>query len=167
MSTPAVSPFRLLRPSVFHWSSSPRLRLPCPICQSFNSLQKRSSSVSQRPDSDRYILCPQFNLVLSRAFAYKGGNSVHFPGAVNSKFTSKMDFIRPSTLAAIPTYRVMDSHGRVLDPERAPKEDVDQEEILTWYRNMVSGKQSPIEITSLSILPNATLILPQDAKIRG
>jgi 2-oxoisovalerate dehydrogenase E1 component alpha subunit len=63
--------------------------------------------------------------------------SVHFPGAVNSKFTSKMDFIHPSEHPAIPTYRVMDSDGVVLVPEQEP--DIDIEEILTWYKNMVSG----------------------------
>lgn len=40
--------------------------------------------------------------------------------------------------SAIPTYRVMDSNGSIVDPERAPS-DVTEKEVTTWYRNMVSG----------------------------
>ena len=65
---------------------------------------------------------------------------MHFPGAVNSKFVSKMDFVRPSTHTAIPTYRIMDSNGVIVDPERAPT-DVNPEEVVQWYKNMVSGKE--------------------------
>lgn len=75
----------------------------------------RASSVSQRPGSDH----------------------VHFPGALNSKFTSDMSFIRPSERETIPTYRCMDADGVVLDEAHGPQ-DVSPEEILTWYRNMVT-----------------------------
>ena len=64
--------------------------------------------------------------------------SVHFPGAVNSKFVTKLAFERPSTRTAIPTYRVMDSDGIVVDEGRKPS-DVDPEEIITWYKNMLTG----------------------------
>ena len=64
--------------------------------------------------------------------------SVHFPGAVNSKFTTKMAFEHPSTHPAIPTYRVMDSDGVVVDQEREPP-DVTDEEVLEWYKNMLTG----------------------------
>lgn len=64
--------------------------------------------------------------------------SVRFPGAVNSKFTSEMAFLKASDLPAIPTYRVMDSDGYQVDKTRlAP--DVTNEEVLTWYKNMLSG----------------------------
>ncbi|KAI4196443.1 MAG: hypothetical protein LQ350_006538 [Teloschistes chrysophthalmus] len=56
--------------------------------------------------------------------------SVHFPGAVDSKFTTKLSFERPSTHPAIPTYRFMDSDGVVVDKDREP--DVSDVEILTW-----------------------------------
>lgn len=75
-------------------------------------------------------------LTLEAHSTYK--SSVHFPGAVDSKFVTKLDFIRPSTHASIPTYRVMDSDGKVLDKERAPS-DVSVDEIISWYKNMVSG----------------------------
>ncbi|KAI4123936.1 MAG: hypothetical protein LQ338_005047 [Usnochroma carphineum] len=75
----------------------------------------RWSSVSQRPGSDH----------------------VHFPGAVDSKFTAKLSFEQPSTHPAIPTYRFMDSDGVVVDKAREP--DVSEDEVLTWYKDMLTG----------------------------
>lgn len=46
-----------------------------------------------------------------------------------------MDFIRPSTHDAIPTYRVMDQYGEVLDKKAGV--DTGDEEALQLYRNMV------------------------------
>ena len=63
---------------------------------------------------------------------------VHFPGAVNSKFTTQLAFEHPSTHPAMPTYRVMDSDGVVVDESRKPS-GISNEEILTWYRNMLTG----------------------------
>lgn len=63
---------------------------------------------------------------------------VHFPGAVNSRFTTEFNFQRPSTHPTIPTYRVMDSDGRVVDKNRAPV-DVSDEEVTAWYKNMLTG----------------------------
>ncbi|KAI9714157.1 MAG: hypothetical protein M1812_006485 [Candelaria pacifica] len=76
---------------------------------------KRWNSVSQRPGSDH----------------------VHFPGAVNSKFTTDLAFERPSTHDAIPTYRVMDSDGVIVDESRTP-EDISDQEILGWYKHMLT-----------------------------
>ena len=64
--------------------------------------------------------------------------SVHFPGAVNSKFTTDLAFEHPSTHPAMPTYRVMDSDGIIVDESRRPS-DISNEEILTWYKNMLTG----------------------------
>lgn len=64
---------------------------------------------------------------------------VRFPGAVNSKFTTDMAFITPADLPHIPTYRVMDSDGELLDKSRERPVDASDEEILTWYKNMMSG----------------------------
>lgn len=63
--------------------------------------------------------------------------SVHFPGAVNSKFTSEMTFQRPSTNPTIPTYRIMDSDGNIVDNTRDPQSAPDSD-ILNWYRNMLT-----------------------------
>ena len=64
--------------------------------------------------------------------------SVHFPGAVNSKFTTNLSFQRPSTYPAISTYRVMDSDGAIVDEARAPRE-VSEQEVVKWYRDMLTG----------------------------
>ncbi|KAL9578094.1 MAG: hypothetical protein Q9212_005940, partial [Teloschistes hypoglaucus] len=61
---------------------------------------------------------------------------VHFPGAVDSKFTTRLSFERPSTHPAIPTYRFMDSDGVVVDKDREP--DASDAEVLTWYKNMLT-----------------------------
>lgn len=61
-----------------------------------------------------------------------------FPGAINSKFTTDMSFLKASDLPAIPTYRVMDSDGELVDKERG-QPDVTDEEVLTWYKNMLIG----------------------------
>ncbi|PGH31778.1 2-oxoisovalerate dehydrogenase E1 component, alpha subunit [[Emmonsia] crescens] len=74
-----------------------------------------STSISQRPGSD----------------------SVRFPGAIDSKFTTDMSFINPSEHPAIPTYRVMDSDGVIVDKSRGAP-DVKSEEVITWYKNMLT-----------------------------
>ncbi|RJE18401.1 2-oxoisovalerate dehydrogenase [Aspergillus sclerotialis] len=74
-----------------------------------------STSISQRPGSDR----------------------VRFPGAVNSKFTTDMKFINPFEAPNIPTYRVIDSDGVLVDKNRGPPK-VSNEQVLTWYKNMLT-----------------------------
>ena len=66
-------------------------------------------------------------------------NSVRFPGAVNSKFTTNMAFINPSDMPNIPTYRIMDSDGELVQKDRQRPVNVSNEEILTWYKNMLTG----------------------------
>ena len=109
----------MLRPNILLsrgnqlWRASARLSIQTQTkCQLSIS---RYSSISQRP----------------------GSAHVHFPGAVNSKFVTKLSFERPSTHTAIPTYRVMDSDGVVVDESHKPSV-IDKEEVLTWYRNMLT-----------------------------
>lgn len=75
---------------------------------------------------------------------------VRFPGAVNSKFTTEMAFINPQDGSGIPTYRVMDSDGVLVDAGRK-KLDVSNEEILTWYRNMLTGGLRPYPVAIATI----------------
>ena len=75
--------------------------------------------------------------MLKRSFA-DIVRSVHFPGAINSKFTTTLKFERPSDKPAMPTYRVMDSDGVVVDEKRKPM-DVRKEEVISWYENMLTG----------------------------
>jgi 2-oxoisovalerate dehydrogenase E1 component alpha subunit len=63
---------------------------------------------------------------------------VVFPGAINSEFTSDMSFVTARDLPAIPTYRVMNSDGEIIDKTRGPP-NVSDEEVLTWYKNMLQG----------------------------
>lgn len=77
--------------------------------------QQRWSSVSQKPGSDR----------------------VRFPGAVDSKFTTNMSFVRPSQLDAIPTYRILDQDGVIVDKDRDPP-SVPDAELLKMYTDMVT-----------------------------
>ena len=41
----------------------------------------------------------------------------------------------------MPTYRVMDSDGVIVDKNRKPS-DVTEEEVLMWYKNMLTGMES-------------------------
>ncbi|KAI9841892.1 MAG: hypothetical protein M1838_003346 [Thelocarpon superellum] len=66
-----------------------------------------------------------------------GADSVHFPGAINSKFTTDLAFQKPSTFPAIPTYRIMDSDGVIVDEARAPN-DVSDEEAIELYKDMLT-----------------------------
>lgn len=66
---------------------------------------------------------------------------VHFPGAISSKFTTILSFEHPATHPAMPTYRVMDSDGIVVDQSWKPS-DIRNEEVVTWYKNMVTGMGS-------------------------
>lgn len=77
-------------------------------------LQVRAgSSVSQRPNSD----------------------FVSFPGALKSAFTSKLFFENPETYTALPTYRVVDQHGVIIDPSFEP--DLSDEAVVKLYTDML------------------------------
>jgi len=49
-----------------------------------------------------------------------------------------MAFLKASDLPAIPTYRVMDSDGELVDKSRG-EPNVSDEQVLTWYKNMLTG----------------------------
>lgn len=65
-----------------------------------------------------------------------------------------MQFIRPSTQKAIPTYRVTDPYGQVLDEQVGV--DIGDEEALSLYRNMVFSTHH-----NLKIRPDGALIFSQ------
>lgn len=69
-----------------------------------------------------------------------GADHVHFPGAVDSKFTSRLTFQRPSMgpSQAIPTYRIMDSDGLIVDEERSPDKYVSDDEAVKMYLDMMT-----------------------------
>ncbi|KAH6647612.1 dehydrogenase E1 component [Truncatella angustata] len=74
---------------------------------------RRASSVSQRP----------------------GASHVSFPGAVKSAFTSDLQFVLASESPSLPTYRVVDQDGKIVDSSF--KADLSDEEIIKLYRNML------------------------------
>lgn len=61
---------------------------------------------------------------------------VLFPGALNSEFTSTLEFHQPSKVkGAISTYRCLNQYGEVVDKEVGA--DTTDEEALELYKNMV------------------------------
>jgi 2-oxoisovalerate dehydrogenase E1 component alpha subunit len=93
--------------------------------------QRRRRSVALTPTAERYVYllrqCSTNVLIFIRR--------VLFPGALNSKFTDSLKFIRPAEHEAIPTYRVMNQNGDVLNKDEGV--DTSDEEALELYRNMV------------------------------
>ncbi|KAJ6438935.1 2-oxoisovalerate dehydrogenase alpha subunit, mitochondrial precursor [Purpureocillium lavendulum] len=74
---------------------------------------RAASSVSQRPHSDY----------------------VSFPGALKSAFTSTLKYEVPESYQALPTYRVVDQHGEIVDPSFAP--DISDEQVVKLYKDML------------------------------
>ncbi|QIX01422.1 hypothetical protein AMS68_006939 [Peltaster fructicola] len=91
----------------------PRRQFKQIVCQQCRQRQWQSS-LAQRPGSDR----------------------VHFPGALNSKFTTKLAFDRPHEKSAMPTYRFLDQDGNVVD-QSATALDITDEEAVKLYSDMV------------------------------
>ncbi|KAF2642814.1 2-oxoisovalerate dehydrogenase-like protein subunit alpha, partial [Massarina eburnea CBS 473.64] len=60
---------------------------------------------------------------------------VLFPGALNSEFTDTLEFLRPSSKKAIPTYRVVDQYGDVINKDIGV--DTEDSEALELYKNMI------------------------------
>jgi 2-oxoisovalerate dehydrogenase E1 component alpha subunit len=54
---------------------------------------------------------------------------------LNSEFTSTLDFLQPSTHKAIPTYRVLNQYGEILDKKTGV--ETEDEEAIALYKNMV------------------------------
>ncbi|KAI0169346.1 2-oxoisovalerate dehydrogenase alpha subunit mitochondrial precursor [Hypoxylon sp. FL1284] len=65
-----------------------------------------------------------------------GSSHVSFPGAVKSAFTNNLKFALPSDHPALPTYRVVDQDGNVVDQTFAP--DLSDEQVVGLYRHMLT-----------------------------
>ncbi|KAL1875632.1 hypothetical protein Plec18167_005568 [Paecilomyces lecythidis] len=102
------------------------------------SLFRRSSLSSSGRRVFAPLTAPRIAVRWSNSISQRpGSDHVRFPGAVDSKFTTEMSFSRPSNTPAMPTYRVMDSDGTIVDEKHAPT-DVSDEEVLSWYKNMLT-----------------------------
>jgi 2-oxoisovalerate dehydrogenase E1 component alpha subunit len=75
--------------------------------------RRAASSLSQRPNSE----------------------FVSFPGALKSAFTSSMKFENSEDYKALPTYRVVDQQGDVVDRSWQP--DCSDEEVVKLYNDML------------------------------
>lgn len=89
--------------------ATPAASYPVPIISA-----RAASSISQRP----------------------GASHVSFPGAVKSAFTSDLRFALPSDHPALPTYRVVDQDGNIVD--QSFKQDLSDEEVVELYKTMLS-----------------------------
>lgn len=87
--------------------------------------------MSQRPGADRY------GCLDIHTSSELTGDSVRFPGAVNSKFTTDLNFTKSEEKNAMPTYRVMDQDGAIVDTDRG-EPDVSHEEMKKWYKDMLT-----------------------------
>ncbi len=92
----------------------PSVRLVSPLTSARTVRRRSASSLSQRPDSKH----------------------VSFPGAIDSAFSHEMKFSMPSTYPALPTYRVVDQNGDVVDQSFTP--DLTDQEVVKLYLDMVT-----------------------------
>lgn len=88
-------------------------RLSSPLCLRTTAV-RAASSVSQR----------------------QGASHVSFPGAVKSAFTDTLDFHLSAESPAMPTYRVVDQDGSIVDESFKP--DISDDEIVQLYKTMLS-----------------------------
>jgi 2-oxoisovalerate dehydrogenase E1 component alpha subunit len=62
-------------------------------------------------------------------------NYISFPGALKSEFTNTLKVERPEEYPALPTYRVVDQNGTVID--ESFELDLSDEEVVKLYKDMV------------------------------
>ncbi|KAI0439687.1 2-oxoisovalerate dehydrogenase alpha subunit [Xylaria telfairii] len=100
-----------------------------------SSLRRVSRSLP-RVTSSRYpvsIISARYGSSVSQR---PGSEYVSFPGAVKSAFTSDLKFALPSDHPTLPTYRVVDQDGNIVD--QSFKQDLSNEEVVRLYRTMLT-----------------------------
>lgn len=65
----------------------------------------------------------------------QGSKYVSFPGAVKSALTNELRFAIPADYPALPTYRVVDQDGEIVDQTFKP--DIGDEEVVKLYKTML------------------------------
>ncbi|KAH7367355.1 thiamine diphosphate-binding protein [Plectosphaerella cucumerina] len=97
-----------------------------------------------RPAHLRQVCIPRSSPSALRAVPSRAAGSlsqrpnaqhVNFPGAVKSAFTHNLKYETPSDYPTLPTYRVVDQDGIVVDESFKP--DLSDEEITKLYKDMV------------------------------
>ncbi|KAI5922842.1 thiamine diphosphate-binding protein [Camillea tinctor] len=97
------------------------------------SLRRAVCSLTRRPP----VYIPGIGVRSVGGISQRPGSThVSFPGAVKSAFTSDLKFALPSDYPALPTYRVVDQDGDVVD--QAFEQDISNEEVVKLYRNMLT-----------------------------
>lgn len=96
-----------------HRRGPPCLLAAAPPATSRTTPARHASSISQR----------------------QGASHVSFPGAVKSAFTGKLKFAVASESPSLPTYRVVDQDGKIVDQSFTA--DLTDEEIIKLYQNML------------------------------
>jgi 2-oxoisovalerate dehydrogenase E1 component alpha subunit len=95
------------------------------------ALAVRANGISQTPAAG-----PTCHRRSSRALAQPPNSEyVSFPGALKSAFTTDLQFAAPETLPSLPTYRVVDQHGVVVDKSFKP--DLSDAEVAKLYEDML------------------------------
>lgn len=61
-----------------------------------------------------------------------------FPGAIDSPFSSNMEWIVPAEHPRIPTFRILNIDNKIEDASLLTSE-IPKDEIVRWYKNMVTG----------------------------
>ncbi|KAI8635642.1 2-oxoisovalerate dehydrogenase alpha subunit [Xylariaceae sp. FL1651] len=80
---------------------------------------------------------PHISVRFASSISQRPGSShVSFPGAVKSAFTSDLKFALPSDHPALPTYRVVDQDGNIVD--QSFKQDLSDEEVVQLYKKMLT-----------------------------
>lgn len=118
-----------------------KARLPLP---SVASLRGPSRIPTQRPPLSAFVRQAGVSTTASPAplrpvsLLSQRPDSTHvsFPGAVKSAFSNTLKFGHPSESSAMPTYRVVDQNGVVVDPSFSP--DLSDEEVIKLYRDMLT-----------------------------
>ncbi|KAH9907415.1 thiamine diphosphate-binding protein [Xylariomycetidae sp. FL2044] len=96
---------------------------------------RRAARRNRHPRDPLIHVAPVGIRFVSSVSQRPGSSHVSFPGAVKSAFTSDLKFALPSDSPALPTYRVVDQDGNIVD--QSFKQDISNEEVIKLYRNMM------------------------------
>ncbi|KAI0112430.1 2-oxoisovalerate dehydrogenase alpha subunit [Nemania sp. FL0031] len=100
-----------------------------------SSLRRISRSLSRATQSN-YPVSTTSTRFASSISQRPGSNYVSFPGAVKSAFTSDLKFALPSDHPTLPTYRVVDQDGNIVD--QSFKQDLSDDEVVELYKKMLT-----------------------------
>ncbi|KAI1871327.1 uncharacterized protein JN550_004772 [Neoarthrinium moseri] len=99
-------------------------------------LRSAAAAVRHRPSPPTTPISARHPVRCSSSISQRQGAShLSFPGAVKSAFTSSLKFALAAESPSLPTYRVVDQDGKIVD--QSFKADLSDEEIIKLYKNML------------------------------